>query len=58
MMLIIILGLYFIVVTKVEQHLLLNTAGKKELHGSNTCLGLPVCCFVAFSGMSGFSDVP
>ena len=31
------LGLYFIVVTKVEQQLLLNTAGKKELHGSNTC---------------------
>ena len=33
------LGL-FIVVTLVEQRLfvLLNTAGKKELYGSNTCL--------------------
>ena len=34
------LGL-FIVVTKVEQRLLVlpNTAGKKELYGSNTCYG-------------------
>ena len=35
------LGL-FIVVTLVEQRLFVlpNTAGKKELYGSNTCLGL------------------
>ena len=53
------LGL-FIVVTKVKQRILVlpNTAGKKELYGSNTCLGLWLCDFVRLSVFSGFSDVP
>ena len=50
------LGL-FIVVTKVKQRILVlpNTAGKKELYGSNTCLGLWLCDFVRFFRIFGCS---